>query len=683
MRKIIGFVLIFTIAFILPCKNVQKKQTFSPFVILSADSVASWVAGATRFMGFSQEKAQEDSPPPETTAEEIISPEPEVLKGPVVKYLIEAQLLPEGRKLIGSEILTWLNTSKTPVDHLRFHLYYNAFRSEKTTFMKEGKLYKKSKRKRAKLKFGEINIKEMQVIGGERLTKKIRFIQPDDANKEDRTVMEVPLEKPVEPGKSINLKIEFVLIIPQIFARTGKEGDYFFIAQWFPKIGVLQQDGAWNCHQFHMFSEFFADYGQYNVSITLPEKFVVGATGNLVKTEKNVDETVTYFYEEKNIHDFAWTAFPEFKKFTEKIKLKGNTHETTIELLLPPGHENVKHRHLDSLKFALNFFAEHIYPYPYKKITLVDPPFKGLNSGGMEYPTLITSLHMNLLPDSFKLPELATIHEFGHQYWYGIVGSDEFREAWLDEGVTSFFELEIIEAYFKDSASAVDSSIIKIEDWETARMRYASLLPVDKVNQYSWKFLSGFQYGGNVYSKAAIFLRSLKNLVGKEKMYDFFRFYAEKFKFKHPTSKNFIDTFNSFTDEDFTWAFDQYINGNAKLDHAVRSVESVKVESNPDKYRNEVVFLRKEGYFPVDLLIKLENQQKIKIFWKEKEKWKKFVFEDASPIQYAAIDPNFKLPLDYNYLNNSRVRKPDKSFIRRLSLKFGFFFQNLMGFLVF
>ena len=415
----------------------------------------------------------------------------------------------------------------------------------------------------------------------------------------------------------------------------------------------------------------------------MPEKYIVGATGNLLKTEKNVGGTVTYFYEEKNIHDFAWTAFPEFKKFTEKIKLKGNTHETTIELLLPPGHENVKYRLLNSLKFALHFFAEHIYPYPYKKITLVDPPYKGLASGGMEYPTLITTAHMNLLPDSFKLPELVTIHEFGHQYWYGMVGSDEFREAWLDEGVNSFFELEIIEAYFKDSASAVDSAIIKIEDWEAARMRYASLLPVDKVNQYSWKFLSGHQYASNVYSKAAIFLRSLKNLVGKEKMYDFFRFYAEKFKFKHPTSKNFIDTFNSFMDEDYTWAFDQYINSNAKLDHAVYCVESVKVESSPDKYRNKVVFLRKEGYFPVELLIELENQQKIKIFWKEKTNWKKIVFEDTSPIQYAAIDPNFKLPLDTNYLNNSKMRNPDKSFIRRLSLKFGFFFQNLMGFLIF
>ena len=402
-----------------------------------------------------------------------------------------------------------------------------------------------------------------------------------------------------------------------------------------------------------------------------------------MKSEKHVDRTVTYTYEEQDIHDFAWTAYPDFKTYTEKIKLKGNPHETTIVLLLSPAHEDARERYLDALRFSLNFFAEHIFPYPYKKITLVDPPAVGRKSGGMEYPTLITGGHNSLMPRSVKMAELVTIHEFGHQYWYGMVGSDEFREAWLDEGVNTFFEMEIGDAYFKNSASAIDSSLIKIDIWEIRRMNYSTLLPGDNVNQYSWEFMSRDQYGGNVYSKAAIFLRSLKNLVGKQKMYDFFKYYAEKFKFKHPTSEDFFTAFNTFMNEDFSWAFDLYINGDAKLDHAVQFVESVKVESDPVKYRNEVIFLRKEGYFPVELLIKLVNQKEIKSFWKDKKKWKKIVFYDSSPIDYAAIDPGFKLPLDYNYLDNSKQCEPDKSFIRRLSLKFGFFFQNLMGSLVF
>lgn len=612
---------------------------------------------------------------------------------PVVKYVIDAKLQPEIHKLSGVEVITWLNSSEIPVDHLRFHLYYNAFRNEKTTYMKESQYYKKSKKELANLKFGEIRITEIELVGGMRteiLTDKIRYISPDDDNDEDRTVMEINLNEPLGSGKIITLKIDFELTIPQIFLRTGQEDDYFCMGQWFPKIGVLQPNGEWNCHQFHKNSEFFADYGEYTVNITLPEKFIVGATGNLVKTDKNVDGNVTYTYNEKNIHDFAWAAYPGFKKITDKFITNDGKQEIQIELLLAPGHKDAADRYLHSLKFSIYFFTEHIGPYPYKKITLVDPPFKGMLSCGMEYPTLITGGYLRMLPEPVKFTELVTIHEFGHQYWYGIVGNDESREAWLDEGINSFFELEIMDEYFKESASIIDWSLMKVEDWEMARVQYASLLPGDNVNQYSWKFLDSSQYVDNVYKKAAIFLRSLKNLVGKERMYAFFKYYMEKYKFKHPNTTNFIETFNTFMKEDFTWAFDQYINGDTKLDNEVYSVESVKIDprdidnigNGKQIYRNEVVFLRMEGYFPVDLLIKMEDGKEIKSTWDEKNKWHRIVFYDESPIQYAAIDPDYKVPLDYNYLNNSRMLESDKSFIRRLSLKFGFFFQNLMGFLV-
>ncbi|UCH98081.1 MAG: M1 family metallopeptidase, partial [Candidatus Aminicenantes bacterium] len=527
----------------------------------------------------------------------------------------------------------------------------------------------------------EIKIKEIRQIGGGELTGNFQFISPDDNNPDDRTVMELKLEKPVPPGQILRLKIEFVLTIPQIFFRTGAEGDYFFMGQWFPKIGVLQDNGQWHCHQFHYNSEFFANYGTYRVWLTIPGEFVIGATGNLIKTEENADNTITYVFEEDNIHDFAWTAYPHFKKITETLQLKESNEAITIELLLAPGHGAAKHRYLNSLKFALDFYAQHIFPYPYKKITVVDPPLRGLKSAGMEYPTLITSGYIDMLPGSFKLTEIVTIHEFGHQYWYGIVGSDEFREAWLDEGVNSFFELEIMDEYFKDSNSLLDSPFIKINDWELSRIFYTYVPPLDPVNLYSWKFFSRSQYVANVYAKAAIFLRSLKNLVGKERMYNFFKYYAEKYKFKHSSTGDFIDAFNTFMNEDFSWAFDQFIHAGTNLDHAVHSVESVKIAAKPDKFRNEAIFVRKQGYFPVELVIALEGGKEIRSFWKEKENWKKIVFDDPCPIRYAAIDPHCRVPLDQNFLDNSKICKPSTSGIKRLSMQIGFFFQNLLGFL--
>ena len=627
------------------------------------------------------------APGEETAAGTVEEPGPikEEEEGPVVSYLIEAQLFPQTRKLTGTETLSWRNTGQHPVDHLRFHLYYNAFRSLKTTFLQEAKYYKKYKsiETQKKLKFGEIKIKEIRRISGSDLTGNYRFVSPDDDNPEDRTVMELKMDEPVQPGQILHLKIEFELTIPRIFARTGAEGDYFFMAQWFPKIGVLQSDGQWHCHQFHHNSEFFADYGTYRVWLTVPGTFVVGATGNLINTEKNADNTTTYSFEEKDIHDFAWTAYPRFTRIIETVQLKGNREPTTIELLLSPGHGAAKYRYLNSLKFAMDFFAQHIFPYPYKKITVVDPPLRGFKSGGMEYPGLITAGYLDILPGSLKLTEIVTVHEFAHEYWYGIIGSDEYREAWLDEGVNSFFELEITEEYFKNSPSLVDSILLKVDDWEAQRVFYANLLPVDPVDQYSWKFLNRDYYGGNVYSKAAIFLVSLKNLIGKDRMYDFFKYYAEKYTFKHPSSQDFIDTFNTFMNEDFSWAFDQFIKGEKGLDHAVYSVESVKTAAKPGMYKNEVVFVRKEGYFPVEWVITLENGKEIRSVWRTRENWKKIIFDDTSPIKHAAIDPHCKIPLDRDLLDNSMVRKPSAPGLKRLSMKIGFFFQNLLGFLVF
>jgi hypothetical protein len=603
-------------------------------------------------------------------------------EGPVVSYLIEARLFPGSRRLTASQTLTWRNVTPHTVDHLRFHLYYNGFRDVNSTFMQEAKYYKVSKERQEELKFGKIDIVEIRRIGGSDLSGNMRFISPDDGNPNDKTVLRLDLEDPVGPNQVIHLKIDFALVIPQIFSRTGMEEDFFFMAQWFPKIGVLQADGQWHCHQFHHVCEFFADYGDYRVALTVPGKFVVGASGNLVKSVKNANNTVTYEYWEKDIHDFAWTAYPHFTRYSEELKLNGRADPVSVELLLAPGHPDARFRYLDSMKFALSFFDRHIFAYPYKKLMMVDPPLKGIDSGGMEYPTLVTGGHFETAPGALKLTEAVAVHETAHQYWYGLVGTDEFREAWLDEGIASFFESEILEEYFKGSGSFLDSGILKIAAWEADRWNFSSLPAVDPINLYSWKFVNVPQYVGNVYFKAGIFLRSLKNLVGKERMYNFFKHFAEKYKFKHPTTQDFIATFNAFMNEDFSWAFDQFINGTANLDHAVYRLESVKIATNPDKYRNEAIFLRLEGYFPVDLLVILDNGKEIKAHWKEKNGWKKIVFEDASPIKAAVIDPLYKLPLDRNFLNNSKVRRPDRSALERLALKAGFLYQNILGMLV-
>jgi len=602
---------------------------------------------------------------------------------PVVSYNIDVRFFPDEQKLVGSEQLTWTNRSTKPVRTLRFHLYYNAFRNEHSTFLQETGFYRKSAAELEEYRFGEIRVTEIGIIGGERLTDRIRFIAPDDGNEHDRTVMEVRLNRPVSPNQSIRLQIDFILNTCEIFSRTGQAGDYVFMGQWFPKIGVLERNGQWHCHQFHRSTEFFSDFGEYRVGITVPKHFVVGATGNMINSRSNDDGTVTYAFHEKDIHDFAWTAYPDFVRITETVRLPGNERDTIIELLLCRQHAAVKERYLKSLIYTLNFFAENIFPYPHRKITLVDTPYKGFNSSGMEYPTLFTAgCGYFYYPEAVKALEMLTIHEFGHEYWYGMIATDEFREPWLDEGVNTFFELELMEQYFKGKGSILDCDAVRVQNWERRRGAYVSSLPVDRVNAYSWHFVSHQNYRGHVYSKGALFLMSMKNLVGYERMFRFFRVYGQRYRLKHPTTEDFIKTFQEVMGADYSWAFEQFINGDVVLDHAVHSVESVAVEGESARFRNEVVLLR-QGYFPAEVLIRLTDGRSIRKLWKEQERWKKIIFYESAPIKYATIDPDFKVPLDKNFLNNSKMLSADLSDWGCFAKRLGSLFQTLVNFFVF
>ncbi len=588
----------------------------------------------------------------------------------IVTYSIDARLIPDKNMVRATETVIWRNSSNRPVNKLMFHLYYNAFRSEKTTFLQEEGYYKKSRKDLEKIRFGGIDIKSVTVSGQGDRTTAVRYPSPDDGNEHDRTVMEIPLVRPVYPGGTAAVSIDFNLKVPEIISRTGSDDDYFFLAQWYPKPGVLLDDGAWHCHQYHANSEYYSDFGRFTVTLTVPEGFVVGATGTRYKKGINGDGTVSYTYAEKNIHDFTWTAWPEFITVKDSIRLPGRSKEVEITLLLSPWHKNARDRYLKSAKHTMLYFAKHIFPYPYDTITLVDAPLKGMQSWGMEYPTLITLGHASILPDFYRLAEMITIHEFGHQYWYGIIASDEMREAWLDEGINTFFELEIMEDYFRGDHEWMDLRPVQEHDWEKRRKPYTSMPMVDPIRTWSWNFLDYSTYRGNVYSRASLLLMSLKHLAGRDRLYAFFRQYGYRYMFKHPTTEDFIKLFNASMNEDFSWAFDQFIYGETGLDTGVYFVESVTTDNKKGAYRNEVVFIRNEGYFPVETEIVLENGESITGTWKERERWKRIVFYNDSPVKYAAVDPNYKIPLDTNFLNNSRSAGGT-------STRFGPFYRNL------
>ena len=366
-------------------------------------------------------------------------------------YSIDVQLDAATRTLTGQGVLTWRNISSISTSELQFHLYYNAWKNTRSTWMREQRLGGRTDlHARPEADWGRIEVSSVRLLSAAgdapaiELTSHMRYISPD-GNPDDQTVLAVPLLREVAPGEIVNVLYEWTAKVPRTFARTGAIGNFFFLAQWFPKVGVLEDTG-WNCHQFHATTEFFADYGVYDVRITAPTGWIVGATGLSDEPRDNGNGTTTHRYYQEDVHDFAWTTSPDYLDLTGRFE-HPTLPDVEMRLLLQPEHAGQADRHFEATRAALTHYGEWYGPYPYEHITIVDPAWRS-GAGGMEYPTLFTAGTRWLAPAGVTDPESVTVHEAGHQFWYGIVGSNEFEHAWLDEGLNSFSEARAIAEAF-------------------------------------------------------------------------------------------------------------------------------------------------------------------------------------------------------------------------------------------
>jgi hypothetical protein len=614
----------------------------------------------------------------------------------IVDYRIKARLSPEDKTVYGEQILTWRNTGDAPVADLQFHLYLNAFKNNRSTFMKEsGGSHRGFEVDEEG--WGYTEIRKIGIQGGADLTAAMEYIQPDDQNPDDQTVMRIPLPEPLPAGGTITLDIVFQSKLPQVFARAGYKGNFFMVAQWFPKIGVWE-NGAWNCHQYHSNSEFYADFGVFEVEITVPKEFVVGATGKRIQKVENEDGSITYTHHQEKVHDFAWTACPDFLEIRKPFTLDRPPVQTEMILLIHESHRKLKERFEESLRNGLEFYSQSYGAYPYETITLVDPPTNAMGAGGMEYPTLFTSIGSWLIPDGLRLPELVTIHEFGHGYWYGMVASNEFEEAWLDEGINSYSEIKAMNRYYGHDRSLIDLGGLKMSDLSYSRIAVMGLPQLDPIMTRSWDFYSGGSYGSNVYAKAALTLLTLEGYLGEDVMAEVMKTYFERWKFRHPRSEDFFAVAEEASGKDLDWFFDQFFRTSGKLDYSVGRVRSVEIagekgffdgklvvsdkselDGTETTYKNEVVIRRKgDLIFPQEILIVFENGEEIRETWDGLKRWKRLEYIRPHKLKMAQIDPENKIPLDINLMNNSRLLKPNKTPILKCALEITLTFQELL-----
>src|SRR5579872_4608668 len=404
---------------------------------------------------------------PDTTIA-INSPTP--MSQRIVHYEIEAKYDAAKHSVDADEVLTYHNVTGQALDHFPFHLYQNAFQP-KATFVRDSKLMGTRDVNYAEWDekyYGSEDIKSLEVVGQGDLTQNLQFIAPDDGNKDDKTVADLRLTKPIEPGAFVQFKIAFRTNFPETQARSGWKRDFLLGGQWFPKVGVFWH-GAWNCHQYHNTTEFFADFGVYDVKLTVPQNEVIGASGVELSDVNNPDGTKTVTYHGDDIHDFAWTVSPRYKVLEGTYQAQMGPIK--LRYLMQPAHWDQAERHDKITRETLDRFEKFYGPYPYKTLTVVDPE-PGSAAGGMEYPTFITGDSSWFMPDGVHLVELVVEHEFGHQYWYGMVATNEFEDAWMDEGINSYTEVKVLDSILGEKTSMLGYHGVTLSEREGQRMSY-------------------------------------------------------------------------------------------------------------------------------------------------------------------------------------------------------------------
>ncbi len=628
----------------------------------------------------------------------------------IVRYKISAQLLPEENAVTGKMQLDWTHTSEIAVDKVYFHAYLNAFRNSSSTFVREVNADPKPfgmfdsnwpDNGWGALDISAVSASCKDLFSDTDLLPSLEFVQPDDDNKADMTVFILSLPEPVQKGQEIHFDFEFTTKIPYLGIRAGYKQDFYMISQWFPKIGVLTDKG-WNCHQYHQTSEYFADFGSYHVELTVPNGFVVGATGEMSEPKPSGENTV-YTVTQDCIHDFAFTAYPKFLTKTAQFESEG-LPPVEIKLLYLPEHEKFADRFLDAAKNSLSYYGTWYTPYPYKQLTIVDTP-PCTKTASMEYPTLITvAVSCNEAKRNMS-PEWTVMHEMGHQFWYGLVASNEFEEPWIDEGFTSFSDIRALNAaygyishykyYLERKGFAIPYTFdITLDPMDRRMNRYRNAGMVEPVNQPSWEFATYASYKAHAYDKAAMMLATLENLLGTETFLNVMQTFASRYSYKHPTTQDFIDVVNEIAPEPMNWFFEKILYGAADIDLMVQDISSKpispvngldeqgKLYSNTKAgsgYESRIVLKRNGDLaIPAEIAVSFENGEIVHETWDAKDAVTVLNYNVDSPVYKVEIDPEHKIVLDTDTSNNVRYRERNSFAAMKWGARWLFWLQHLL-----
>ncbi len=344
----------------------------------------------------------------------------------------------------------------------------------------------------------------------------------------------MPLPEPLLPGHTLNLYVQFVTHLPFIVERMGWVENFYAVAQWFPKLARLETDGSWRHFSYEPLSEFYADFGNYDLIIDTPEDFTVAAPGDCTVLKQH-DGRATRRFQLSNAHDFAFFAWNRF------VISERDSDGIQILLYTPPGHSQNAVEELNIISFGLMHYQKLFGPYPYRQLIAVHPPDVAAPAGGMEYPGLIVTGGPWYLPWSgFRSLAAVTLHELAHQWFYGLIANDESRFPVLDEGLASWAELDGLASMFHQGSAfsglGVTVSATAIADAIATSRNEAGALarPASDFSTFS-------SMAATVYARTAVLLNTLANVYGQAELRRALFRYAMSERYSHPTPESLIN----------------------------------------------------------------------------------------------------------------------------------------------
>ncbi len=591
-----------------------------------------------------------------------------------VDYKMEIDMDAEKHQFHGKQTLVYVNNSPDTLSQVFYHLYFNAFQPGSMMDVRSRTIKDPDPR---------VEDRIYHLSDAEIGFHKIKYVKQNGKDldfKVEGTIMQVQLAKPIMPGKKTTFEMEFDSQVPLQIRRTGrdnKEGIDFSMTQWYPKLAEYDKDG-WHSNPY-IGREFHGVWGDFDVTITMDKKYVIGGTGYLQNPQE-----VGYGYEDTNkplklpegdkltwhfkapmVHDFAWAADPDYTHTTAKLD-----NGTVLHFLYQVDSTEKNWKRLpDYAVKCFEYVNENFGEYPYKQYSVIQG-----GDGGMEYPmcTLITG------EGSFGGLVSVTVHESIHSWFQGLLATNESKYEWMDEGFCTFAQYRAMEHLFNKN------SLNPLSRQYGGYMRLAVTENAEPLTTHADFYKLNGVYGSNAYSKGSVFLNQLGYIIGEEALMKGMKQYYYQWRYKHPTPQDFKRVMEKASGIELDWYFEQFVETTNIIDYAVSEVNEVsgKTEVVLERVGDipmplDVVVKFKDGslkwyYIPMRIMRGDKGADMYEIDRVNKEDWP-WVYPQyslkldvpLSEIEAIEIDPSTRMA-DVDRENNSYPILDDKH-----SVKFG------------